>query len=301
MNGERRPPLFLLTGLVIGVALGLVYAWVFTPVESIETHPSTLADSYKDTYREIIAVAYTANGDLGRAKARLALLGDEDPARALTVQAQLTLGEEGSEDIAQSLGVLAAHLANDTDFMPTIDTGPILEKTMDSSPTEGHTEASETPTPTSTATRTPTNTPEPGETTTPEGTEDPTKATETEPPTQIPSPTGGAPFTLLEIALDCGREYDVPLIQVYALNAANVPVPGVQILVTGDGGVDTFYTGFKPELGLGYADYEMSPGVLYILQLTEGDKPVTGLSAQECEASGGERYWGSWRLTFKQP
>jgi hypothetical protein len=285
MNGERRPPLFLITGLVIGFALGLVYAWVFTPVESFETHPSTLADSYKDTYREIIAVAYTANGDLGRAKARLALLGDEDPARALTVQAQLTLGEEGSEEIAQALGVLAAHLADDTDFLPTIPTGPTQETTTDSTPTEGLVDTPETPTPTATATQTPTDTPESGETTTPEGTEDPTIPTETGPPTQIPSPTGGAPFTLLEIALDCGREYDVPLIQVYALNAANAPVPGVQILV----------------LGLGYADYEMSPGVLYILQLTEGDKPVTGLSAQECEASGGERYWGSWRLTFKQP
>jgi hypothetical protein len=88
---------------------------------------------------------------------------------------------------------------------------------------------------------------------------------------------------------------------VYALNAVNIPVAGVQIVVTWDNGVNTFYTGFKPELGPGYADFEMTPGIIYVLQLTKGDKPVTGLAAQECEGSGGERYWGSWRLTFKQP
>jgi hypothetical protein len=35
--------------------------------------------------------------------------------------------------------------------------------------------------------------------------------------------------------------------------------------------------------------------------LVGGDKPVTGLTARDCEGSGGTRYWGSWRLTFKQP
>jgi hypothetical protein len=301
MNGERRPPIFLLTGLVIGIVLGLVYAWVLTPVESVETDPSTLAEGYKDSYRELIAVAYTASGDLGRAEARLALLGDEDPVRALTVQAQLTLGEEGSETIAQALGILAAHLEGDTEFFPTIVGRPSQETTAGTPPTGVVPAPTETATRTSTATRTPAETSEAGESITPEETGDLTTPTETNPPTQIPSPTGGAPFTLLEIALDCGREYEVPLIQVYALNATNGPVAGVQVVVTWDGGVDTFYTGFKPELGLGYADFEMTPGIIYVLQLTEGDKPVTGLAAQECEAGGGERYWGSWRLTFKQP
>jgi gas vesicle protein len=309
MNGERQPPIFLLTGLVIGVVLGLVYAWVFTPVETVETNPSTLSDDYKDSYRELIAVAYTASGDLGRAESRLALLGDEDPARALIVQAQLTLGEEGSESIAQALGALAAELSGDSETLPTIDTGPTQEKTASKTATSDAPTTTETPPPTATATatRTATKTPEPGETITPDeadetsGTQDPIAATATNPPTQIPSPTAGASFTLLEIALDCGREYNAPLIQVYTLNAANAPVPGVQIVVTWDDGVNTFYTGFKPELGLGYADFEMTPEIIYILQLTEGDKPVTGLAAQECQAGSGERYWGSWRLTFKQP
>jgi hypothetical protein len=301
MNGDRRPPIFLLTGLVIGVVLGLVYAWVLRPVESVETNPSTLSDGYKNAYREIIAEAYIANGDLGRAKARLNLLGDEDPVRALTVQAQLTLGEEGSETIAQALGILAAKLAGETGPLPTTETRPTHEAATGTIPTSNVQEPVETATPTSTATHTPTETTGPEESTAPDETGGLTTPTVILPPTQAASPTAGAPFTLLEIALDCGREYEVPLIQVNALNAVNIPVAGVQIVVTWDNGVNTFYTGFKPELGLGYADFEMTPGIIYVLQLTKGDKPVTGLAAQECEGSGGARYWGSWRLTFKQP
>jgi len=299
MNEDRRPPIFLLTGLVIGLVLGLVYAWVLMPVESVETDPSTLSDGYKDAYREIIAEAYIANGDLGRAIARLALLGDEDPVRALTVQAQLTLGEEGSETIAQALGILAANLAGETGPLPTTET--TQEVATGTIPTNDVQEPAETSTPTSTATHAPTETTDLEESTTPDETGDLTTPTAILPLTQVASPTAGAPFTLLEIALDCGREYDVPLIQVNALNAVNIPVAGVQIVVTWDNGVDTFYTGFKPELGQGYADFEMTPGIIYTLQLTKGDKPVTGLISEDCPSNSGARYWGSWRLTFKQP
>jgi hypothetical protein len=196
MNKERRPPIFLLTGLVIGVVLGLLYAWVLTPVESVETNPSTLSDGYKDAYREIIAEAYIANGDLGRAKARLDLLGDEDPVRALTVQAQITLGEEGSETIAQALGILAANLAGETGPLPTIETGPTEEVATGTIPTGDVPAPTETPTSTPTATHTPTETMGPGESTTPDETGGLTTPTATLPPTQVVSPTAGAPFTL---------------------------------------------------------------------------------------------------------
>jgi hypothetical protein len=298
MNDERRSPLFLITGVVIGFILGLVYAWVFTPVESFETHPATLQDSYKDTYREMIAVAYVASGDLGRAKARLDLLGDEDPARALTVRAQLTLGEDGSEEIAQALGILAANLAGDLAAQTPAETELPGETGSAPPPTDGVSTPARTLKPT--ATRPTTGAP---------GTEQPGTPAETEsvnetaplPPTQIPTATQGAPFTLENVALDCGKEYPTPLIQVIVLNASNFPVPGVEIVVTWDGGRNTFFTGLKPEFGLGYADFEMTPGVVYDLQLVGGDRPYTGLTAQDCEGSEGTRYWGSWRLNYKQP
>ncbi|NIQ95105.1 MAG: hypothetical protein GWN87_13530, partial [Desulfuromonadales bacterium] len=88
---SRRPPIYILTGLIVGIVLGLVYAWVLTPAEALETRPADLRSDFKDAYRELIARAYLANGDLGRAAARLELLEDGDPVRALAVQAQLSL------------------------------------------------------------------------------------------------------------------------------------------------------------------------------------------------------------------
>jgi hypothetical protein len=71
-------------------------------------------------------------------------------------------------------------------------------------------------------------------------------------------------------------------------------------LVSWEGGEDSFFTGLKPELGLGYADYSMTPGVVYSLRLVQGGEQVSDLIASECESSSGERYWGSWLLTFAQ-
>ena len=80
---DDRGPWYLATGLILGLALGLVYAWVLFPVQFIDNAPSSMREDFKDQYRALVAVAYVANGDLGRAQARLALLGDPDVFRAL--------------------------------------------------------------------------------------------------------------------------------------------------------------------------------------------------------------------------
>jgi hypothetical protein len=112
--------------------------------------------------------------------------------------------------------------------------------------------------------------------------------------------------------LICDQNLDEPLIQVVAEDGAGEPVAGVEAVVTWESGgasesgasevgEDHFFTGLKPELGLGYADFTMTPGVVYTLKLSGGGEPVPGLAAQECESAGGSRYWGSWRLVFVQP
>ncbi len=54
------------------------------------------------------------------------------------------------------------------------------------------------------------------------------------------------------------------------LDAAEQPVPSVELVVTWDGGEDHFFTGLKPELGLGYADFVMTPEVVYSIRLADG-------------------------------
>jgi len=107
---EERGPWYLLTGLVIGIVLGLLYAWIVSPIEYVDTTPNTLRADYQDHYRLTIAIAFQSTGDLARAQARLNLLGDDDSALALAEQAQRHRGEGGTADEAQALANLAAIL-----------------------------------------------------------------------------------------------------------------------------------------------------------------------------------------------
>jgi hypothetical protein len=92
-----------------------------------------------------------------------------------------------------------------------------------------------------------------------------------------------------------------PFIQVEAYDAAMQPVPGWEILINTGQGEEHFFTGLKPEINLGYADYAIQPGGSYQLRLAEGGAAVPDLAAQECEDDDGNRYWGSLKLVFVQP
>ena len=107
---ERKPPLYLVTGLVFGLFLGFVLAWIIWPAHVSTVGPDSLANSYKDQYRLEVSLAYASTRDLGRAEARLALLGDSDAVRALTTQAQEALASESTQREARALGGLAQDL-----------------------------------------------------------------------------------------------------------------------------------------------------------------------------------------------
>jgi len=96
----------------------------------------------------------------------------------------------------------------------------------------------------------------------------------------------------------CDADLVAPLIQVVVTTASGDPIPGVEIVVIWDEGEDHFFTGLKPELGLGYADFTMTPGVVYTLQLPGSGEPVTGLQVESCVGEDGQVYSGSWRLVF---
>jgi hypothetical protein len=90
------------------------------------------------------------------------------------------------------------------------------------------------------------------------------------------------------------------LLQVILENAAGNPASGIELTVTWLGGEETFYTGLKPELGFGYADFAMTPGIEYALSLSGGVTRITGLQTSPCNADSGD-YPGSIRLEFRQP
>jgi hypothetical protein len=305
MNREDRGPWYLITAIILGVSAGLFYSWVVSSVEYIDTAPASLRTDHKDSYRALVAAAFAANGDLPRARARLALLGDEDVQGQVALQAQQYLETDASSVEGQSLILLAQALERGLSTTPVIQIPPTQRNTPTLLPA--------TPVP-------PTPSPQddtPDASPTPSAESGPPRASPTVTltptiravaptvpplPTRTPTPTQGAPFVLKkEAAFACTPPRSAPLIIVEALDAAGKPIPGVQVLVSWPGGEDRFYTGLKPELGLGYADFTMQPGVVYTVQLAPGGQPVTGLSASECESRSQERFWGAWRLIFTQP
>jgi len=65
--------------LVVGFGLGLLYGWVISPVEYVDTLPETLREDFKADYILMVAEAYQAERDLNLAQERLAFLGSTSP------------------------------------------------------------------------------------------------------------------------------------------------------------------------------------------------------------------------------
>jgi hypothetical protein len=296
---ERRGLWFLLTGLVVGIGIGLLIAWVISPVEYVDTTPASLRADFKDDYRYMIASAYMVTGDLGRAQARLTTLADTDPIGALGEQAQRMLAQSSSMDKVQVL----ANLSEALRAQPTAQATTQLA-VASASPASPSDQASLTPEP-----ATPTSTPQQIATSGPGATpildETPTPLptpifTATPRPTRTPTNTPGAPYNLAQQATFCEPSQPA-LLQIYLVNSAEKPAPGEELVITWFGGEEHIFTGLKPELGRGYADFVMSAGVEYALSVSSGATRVTGLSAPSCTDSSGKAYPGGVRLEFQQP
>ncbi len=103
---------FIFTGLILGLIIGLAISLWFSPVSTPTSPRICWAIKAKEAYRAIIATSFNARGDLGRAKARINLLHDEDSIRLLTAQAQQTVAQGGLAQEARGLALLAAALNN---------------------------------------------------------------------------------------------------------------------------------------------------------------------------------------------
>lgn len=300
MNREERGPWYLLTGLVLGFALAVLYARLVQPLQAAKISPSDLNAEYKDRQRALIASAFMATGSLDRAKARLALLEDPDVYATLARQAQNAFADGSSPAEAQALGLLSVALGQDQSAEATSGPSPTEPEVTPepdlNSEAEGQalslvsTDPEETPAQNPTETRLPaTGTPSPSSSPTPTRTPLPSST-----PTQTPVP--GSPFSLKDQSQVCDPLQTVPLIQVYARDRSGEPLSGVEMIVNWEGGEQHFYTGLKPEVDPGYADYQMAPERIYTLRPAGGGQPVNGLSAVQCD--GG---WGAWQLVFEQP
>ena len=302
---EKHPPLYLLTGIILGVLTGLLIAYVILPVQYADNQPSTLSSAQKEVYRALVGRAYLYEADSGRAFSRLALLQDSDLSSVLQAQSQQMLAASADVESARGLALLAA-AANHAGqvITPLVPIPTAIETTV--SPTST---ATNTATLVPTMTITPTGIPATSTrvitvlvvTSTPTQLTSTPFATFTPRPSATPQPTEGAPYELTGQKEVCDDGVSAALLMVEVEDAAGNGVPGVMIEITlGNGGTTDFYTGLYPEIDSGYADYSMSAGSTYSIRVGSGGNPVKGLSIPQCTTAAGKSYEGGLKLTFKQ-
>lgn len=298
----RRFPFDILVALLAGLGLGLAYAWLISPVRVIDSAPIALRADFKDHFRSAIAASYAGTGNLARAQARLSLLGDADPVEALNAQAQRMLAG-GDPASAEKMARLASALGSGgvvqvSSAIPPPVASPFISPDVSTlvAPTANVNPV--TPTIAVQPLQTeipvfPTDTPEPAA---------PTAVIASTPrPTRTAIPTAGAAFTLTSQETLCDANLPDGLLQVVVLSATRRQMPGMEIRITWSGGEDRFFTGLKPELGNGYADFIMTSGIVYSLQLGAGSDVASGISAPACQTDDGTSYFGGFKLTFQQP
>jgi hypothetical protein len=99
----------------------------------------------------------------------------------------------------------------------------------------------------------------------------------------------------------CDPELEEGLLQVVVTDLSRRQIPGAEIIIAWNSGEEHIFTGLKPELGHGYADFLMTPDLAYSVRMADGGTPASELSAPGCTTTDGEPYIGGIRITFQQP
>jgi hypothetical protein len=278
----------------------------------VDANPAILRADFKDQYRIVIAAAYASSHDLARARARLDLLNDTNATGELSAHAQRMTGTGESFEDTQLLAKLATDLQQgyaSTSIMSTPSANiPFTSEPFVSTPfvaamsstPDVETPSAEEATPTATAEFSePTIIPTLSFAQTPLAPQQ--LSTPTPRPTSTPTSGINMPFTLIGQDTVCDVDLNPGLLQFILTDSRRDQVAGIQIIVTWAEGEDRFFTGFKPEVGDGYADFIMQADTVYSVRVVEGGSFVPNISAPTCTDENGENYLGGLLLTFQQP
>lgn len=265
--GLRRKPhtavyvVISLIGLAIGLGAGLFYTWQIDPVIERNTGPDKLRAEDQINYIISIGLDYGYTGDLNRAYNLLAQVEpDSDPFQlaADTVCALTRQGRIQTSADIQAIRNLIAIFQGQPDVLVNCDF-EVFAIPNTPTPTPLVTFSSPTPTPPPIATKTATPDSPIVQETIPVGPE----ATQ-------PSIEGRMQVASQQQFCDAANP---GMIQIHVQEETSLEIPGVAIEVrwAGPGGQQSqvFYTGLKPDISIGYADFKMEPGVAYIVSLPE--------------------------------
>jgi hypothetical protein len=275
-NDRPRPVALLVISGLVGLAIGLYYAWIINPVSYVEATPAHLSAAHRAEFVQLIARTYTVEPDLALAESRLAALGRPDTQQAVleTLETGIREGRPAADihalaGLARAMGAEAPAVAL---FAPPSSPAATLTINPELAPLPLQASVADTLPPLSS--------------------DAPTSPTRAAP--------AGSPsrFQLLNREQLCPPENEGGRIELLIVNAAGTPQPGEAIIVTwpagqAPGGSDRFLTGYKEG---GYGDFLMQPDVTYTVVLPDGRTAEGDLRLETC-ADG---QTGDWRLTFQK-
>lgn len=309
--------LALVLGLAAGIGAGFAVTWWLWPVQYTDVAPDSLRPAHREEYLTLASQAFVYDRDLSLAQGRLSAFGDAAAigseiatlAERYVAQGQATEHIRALAALSYALGYPRADLAA---YLPrevvTLTPLPQPTQTPTAEPTEPPTEtatATEIPTetPTSTPTETPMLTAEDTGTPSPEpigpasSPTPPSEPTRTARPTVTPT-TVATPQPRYEVVhQDHTCEGSDGLLRVTVRDAAGEPKPNVELLIRWSDGEERFFTGLKPESGLGYADYRLQKGQTYQVGIVGAlSDVVTGIAGDLCDT---QDRLASWEVVFQ--
>jgi hypothetical protein len=261
---------FVLISFGAGLGIGLGISWGLLPTGDRDTAPVTLNQSDKNLFRQLIADSYYVTRDLARSKIRLELLDGDDALKAIQNQVEVLSLDGVDMSESNALSALYAAMINKRVLsMPT----KILAFNATQASHMGATEITRL------------------------------SVLSTLSAGDVITPTPSFPAGSLIIKYHtqvCDPAKKSPLLQVIVFDQSGRQLSGVVIIVESATGSERIITGLKPGMGAGYADYQLIPGVLYIIsnEAMRGDPEK--ISVVDCMSPQGEKYPGGWLLEFQQ-
>lgn len=272
-------------GVIMGTLLGLGGAWLLGPLKDTSAEPYQLRTEDRHHYMAAIALDYRLRGDLGRAVGKLAALGSAaDPIQAMA-EAACELGGGGyleSNGGAAALGAMTAFYQLQGRRGCADRLLPALEVTR--------AESIKATAPANAAKLAP----------------PPSKTPNLNivPPTAaigiVPTRPARRRFAGRLASDFCDPQFP-GVIEVSVVDFRGEGIPGERIGVYWDGGESVFASGLKVERGDAYADFQMSAGVGYAIDMPGASDPLdVSLNAEPCLADGGYEAIRSYRVVFRQ-
>lgn len=277
----------LLLGLLLGVAGGLTYAWVYNPVVEFDTEPWQLQSDERAEYMVAIALAFANDSDLDRAVTRLLTLypnrvPQSDPFQDMADTA-CELASTGYVDGSSGLRAIRQMMAFYR-LQGRSGCADTLITASDVQPTQVIEIDLPTPTLPPPATKTPT----------PVST---TVATTTPTPLALPTSPPQRDFVIANVSTFCDVELS-GIIEVFVQDFGGEGLPGQAVRARWRGGEDTFFTGLKPERGPAYADFQMTEAIEYTVDMPGRSDDSQPLPAAPCTTQAGARAITSYRVVF---